>query len=352
MALVALGTLSARAQEAPAPAAAAEETAAPESDPRVLEARESFRLAAELARAGRWDEARQAFVRSGELKPHPVTTYNVAFCNRAVGDLPWALRLFQQALDEHTRGTLGRLPDDLVARAEQYRAEVAARVARVTLVLGGDASVLVDGHQLESFEFRGQQLYLAGQQETDAKLPARPVVLISPGTHVFVAKRQGQADLVETRTLGAGERMEVKLEAAAPGPTPGRPRPQETPAKAPTSGGSNTLAWVLGSTGVAALGVGAGFGVASLMAYDKAEEECPRHTGCGSSAIDASDKAETYAWVSNIGLGVGLVGIAASAYLFLSAPGEEQHSRARGPRVLVAASPQYSFIGLSVSADP
>jgi hypothetical protein len=360
--LVAIGELSALAQESSEspPAPAAESPPAPategtaENDPRVQEARESFRLGSELAHAGRWDEARTAFERSSELKSHPVTTYNIAFCNRAVGRLDWALRLFQQALEEHANGNFGKMPDALVALAQQYLAEVAARVARVTLSLDAGTLVLVDGHPLEAFHFRGQDLYLVGEQPETAGAAINtpnPVVLLSPGTHVFIAKRAGYESTVETRTLAAGQEIVVPLELVPPRPSASARQTPAPTTESPTSG-ANALAWIVGGAGVAALGTGAAFGVASLVSYDNADSDCPAHVACGQSAIEARDRAETYAWVSNIGLGVGVVGIAFGAYLLFTAPSTREHPHANRPQLIVAAGPELSFVGVRVNAFP
>src|SRR5262245_61280524 len=50
--------------------------------PDVTEAREAFKLGAALAKQGQWVDALVAFQRSSDLKAHPITMYNVAYCER------------------------------------------------------------------------------------------------------------------------------------------------------------------------------------------------------------------------------------------------------------------------------
>src|SRR5215471_18584755 len=51
----------------------------------VIGAREAFVRGVELAKVGRWNEARAAFEESDRTLPHAVTKYNVGFCARALG---------------------------------------------------------------------------------------------------------------------------------------------------------------------------------------------------------------------------------------------------------------------------
>ena len=55
-----------------------------DDEPTVL-ARKEFLEGAALVRAERWGEALAAFERATKLKPHAVTTFNIAQCERAMG---------------------------------------------------------------------------------------------------------------------------------------------------------------------------------------------------------------------------------------------------------------------------
>jgi hypothetical protein len=45
---------------------------------------------------------------------------------------------------------------------------------------------------------------------------------------------------------------------------------------------------------------------------------------CQQSGVDAMNKANAEAWVSNIGFGLAVVGVGLGSYLFLSGGGQEQ----------------------------
>jgi hypothetical protein len=64
---------------------------------------------------------------------------------------------------------------------------------------------------------------------------------------------------------------------------------------------------------------------------------CTDHEACSPRVTAYSERASTHAWVANVGLGVGLVGVAAGAYLIVLAPPKPSKptSSARGDVVLV-----------------
>ena len=75
----------AQSSSPPSDSGTATSAAAPEESPQILQARDAFRLGSTLAKQGRWSDALAAFERSARLKEHPVTTYNLAYCARALG---------------------------------------------------------------------------------------------------------------------------------------------------------------------------------------------------------------------------------------------------------------------------
>src|SRR5689334_11653313 len=64
--------------------ASAQPTMTRADPPHVVEARARFDEGAKLAEVGRYDDALSSFARSHALRPHAVTTYNMATCERAL----------------------------------------------------------------------------------------------------------------------------------------------------------------------------------------------------------------------------------------------------------------------------
>jgi tetratricopeptide (TPR) repeat protein len=90
---------------------------------RTAEARRLFRSGAALVREARWADALTAFERSLALRPHAVTIYNIAACERALGRYARAATLYLHALSM-TAADGGGLNDAL-------RSEAGARVAEM-----------------------------------------------------------------------------------------------------------------------------------------------------------------------------------------------------------------------------
>ena len=91
--------------------------------------------------------------------------------------------------------------------------------------------------------------------------------------------------------------------------------------------------------GVAGL-VGAGvFGWKAKQAWDERNAAC--RGGCGPAAAAAGDSAETFAWVANASLGIGLLAAGIGTYVLWSAP------RASSVTVGVAASDDAALLSAS-----
>lgn len=170
---------------------------------------------------------------------------------------------------------------------------------------------------------------------------------VLPGDAEVIVETQGHAPITRTVHLTAGKRESVAIDAAAEGAS-------ESGANASTdaspSSGSKLrpLAYVAG--GVAAAGL-VTFVVAGLMSngtYSDLEAACGSKA-CPSGHEDDISKGRTQQTIANVGLGVFVVGAAASVTLFVlssskstDAAAPAQGSHRPGPRF--TAGP--SFVGL------
>lgn len=113
-----------------------------------------------------------------------------------------------------------------------------------------------------------------------------------------------------------------------------------------------TVGFIVGGIGFAALATGIVFGFAALEASDDARctSPCPRlepNGSPGTKLTDASesyDRAQTFGWVSNIGIAAGVVGLGLGTYLVLTG-GSPKGARSTG---WLAPSPLPGGAGLSV----
>src|SRR5258705_8161610 len=120
-------------------------------DPNVAEARTAFREATSLARQAQWGEALLAFERSSRLRPHTFTTYNIAYCERALGRYTRARKFLAKALAENEARGGAALSAEVVADAKKYIGEIDQRLARVSVTVDpSDAAVSVDRRPLDT----------------------------------------------------------------------------------------------------------------------------------------------------------------------------------------------------------
>jgi hypothetical protein len=80
---------------------------------------------------------------------------------------------------------------------------------------------------------------------------------------------------------------------------------------------------IIGSVGVAGIGLGAGFGFAALSTLNEAERECAApYTHCSAQSIGTRGTAVTFGDVSTAGFVAGAALLAGGLTLYLTAPAE------------------------------
>jgi hypothetical protein len=135
----------------------------------------------------------------------------------------------------------------------------------------------------------------------------------------------------------------------ADSPMTSRPLHSTTPQAAARQPGSQALLW--SSAGVAAVGIvtGSVFGVLTFGMRDRAVAECPGNV-CGPGGLANIDRAKTYATISTVGFGVGVVAAAATGYLlFRGDGGASRVQSAGGPSVVVSPSVSPYGAGIALS---
>lgn len=279
----------------------------------VAVARSEFERGAALARDGRWIDAVKAFARSNELRPHPVTTYNLGFSERALGRLTRARSHFSRALTEHAVKTTGELPQDLERASAAYLREIDEELVQISVTVEPpDARVRVDGRPLEVTN-DGRPLLVAGTLDPGpgrAPPSARFELLVDPGTHVIEVSHSRGRDLVVTRSFAKGWRgsMTLSVPTVAPHhpPIPRAPVPRERAAEP----ADRTLPILVFGVGATALAVGTVTGIAAIRKKSEldracAERGCPRD-GSLESANRIADIATGAFIVSGVAVATGV----------------------------------------------
>jgi hypothetical protein len=175
-------------------------------------ARAEFLAGAELVTQARWAEALAAFERSAKLRPHAVTTFDIGFCQRALGHYTRARRTFQEALRRNEQSP-GELSDSLLEETRGYLSEIEGLLVRVgTTLTPATAALAVDGRPLLA-EPGVQAQLVAGVRPPGPgeQVPQSFVLVLDPGPHVLTLRRKGFADAVVNRTFAPGTRTTLKL---------------------------------------------------------------------------------------------------------------------------------------------
>jgi hypothetical protein len=274
--------------------------------------------AAALARAGR--EARdrgdtkvacERFHESYRLDATPDTLLDIAACQEALHRLADAWESYQ-----HVAESL--LPDDpRLAAVKERIAALDARLPRLTLEAACSnppLEVLRDGVPLSSGAF-------------GVPLP------MDPGEHRIVVRAAGRQTREYVALLTEGEQMSLHVE---PGdmlpPEPEPPRQvaapiMREPVPPPVHGsegwrGLRTAGYVSGGVGLAGF-IAAGMFTAFAMGESRSVEQHCLGRLCDAEGLKASERGEQLLHLADVGLVVGVVGVAAGGVLLWRASREE-----------------------------
>lgn len=317
----------------PRPSQAAGVPIAKASKEELKAAQRTFEAADGLFDAKRYQEAITAYRASYEIVASPNSRLMIA---RSLAHL--------NRLDEAHAELLGAVADakEAAAADEKYAptlkaaeaelAQLEPKVGRVEIALGAtlaEAKVSVGKRAL-------------GPGELGA-----PVV-VTPGKVTVVATladgRRAEREL--SVAAGATEKVQLDLEAApksetapapAPAPAPIAPaRPADSPPPP-----LRTYALIAGGVGVAGFATFAAFGLMNKSKFDDLESSCTSDGHCGPGRQDDIDAGKRYQTIANIGLGVGIVGLAAGTTLFLlSSPKKRE-----GARLELRLAPGHASLG-------
>jgi hypothetical protein len=247
---------------------------------------------------GDYEQAILKLAESQAQDPASGTLINLALAHERMGRIATAWALYEQAAILARRD--GRT--DRRATAEAKRAELEPKVPRLTF----RAERPIPGLTISW-----------GSAGIGAAALGSPIP-VDAGEYRIVASAPGHDLWTTTIRVREGERLGVEIpdlptipqqfdSAQATGgkrsPAPSRQSELERAPVAPSQG--SALALLLGASGLASVGIGVGFGVHALNKYSEAERGCPSHKGCDAHSLGAWHSAETSAWVSNIGIGVG-----------------------------------------------
>jgi hypothetical protein len=300
----------------------------PPSAPPVADAaaKDEFARAVKLFKAGQAEEALPLFQEVSRATRSPNAHLYVGHCLVRLRRHAEAYRAFAATIKE-----IGEQPDDKYEptreAAQAQLSALAPRVARLVLSLADvphGLAVRVDDAPVEEREL-GSQLAL------------------EPGSHRVDARAQGMAPIERLVNIDGGEVKTITLsfrpvDKGQRGSDIAPPRPSDaarSTAGGPGAGGATrTLGFIAGGVGIAGFAVFTVAGLNAKSVYDELSKECG-NGGCTDPAHrDDMSRGKSLQTAANIGLVVGVVGIAASGTLMIISLSQP---RATGTSLALAA---------------
>jgi len=189
---------------------------AQEEDPKLAEARAAFEQGTAHVVKAQWADALVAFERAAKLRPHAVTSFNIAACERAMGRYARAQRTFERALIENDAAGGAQLAESVKAEIKGYVDEIAGILVRVPVTLiPADARIAIDGRPLAVTKTSRGFAAVAGVRDSGPgeRAPARDFILVlDPGLHVLTLSRKGYDDAIVRRTFRRSDTGKLRLE--------------------------------------------------------------------------------------------------------------------------------------------
>jgi hypothetical protein len=269
------------------------------------QAQSRFRRGKELLDGKRYDEALAEFRASHEIVASPNTRLEIARCLRQNGKIIAAYAELGRAAVEAKE--LARDDNRYQRAADAAIAERAGLEPRL-----GFVSLTIQNPS------EGTRVTV-GDEEIRQAAWGEPAPVIAGTTEIGV-ETPGHAPIKRTVTLAAGEKSALTIDAqsgesiAEPSPPPPAepPRPQPQPDR--TS--MRKWAYVAGGVGGVGLVTFAIFGSLARSTYDDLQTVC-RGGACPANKADEISSGKTYQTVANVGLALGILGVASGATLFV-----------------------------------
>lgn len=290
-------------------------------------AEQDFEEARKLMSDGKYAEACIKFEESQRLDPGMATEYRLAECYEALGRTATAWLMFIDVADQADQQ---KMPDRAKV-ARERAAKLQPKLARIAITPTTpeltDLKVVRDGEEIKRTLW-GQPIPVDPGDHT--------VEVSAPGKKTWKTTVKAEASVTQTVTVpaledaGAGGAATTTGGAAtttttattgAATTTTTNPEPMSTKDETPSSWPmQKTWAIVAGGTGVVLLGVGAAMYFSGKSAFDSTSSHCNAANICDQQGIDDRSSANGKAKLGSILATVGVVGLAAGAVLWFTAP--------------------------------
>lgn len=268
-----------------------------------------FDEAVKLMDQGNFAAACPKLAESQRLDPGGGTLLNLGFCREKEGKLASAWAAYDEALSQAIKD--GRKDREGTARA--HVDDLGGKVAKLAIDVS-DAARKIDGLtiRLDNVQLR--------QAAWGVLSP------IDKGEHGIVVTAPGKRDYKTTVTVAEdGGVQRVSIPALVDAPVVPHPRLVGMVAAPERRGGPQaTIGWITGGVGLALVAMGGVTGGLALDQHAKSNADnggaCGALDHCTQDGVDAENRAKTFAWLSDVGLGLGAAALVTGLVLVLTAP--------------------------------
>lgn len=262
--------------------------------------------------AGKYAEACPKLEESQRLDPGGGTLLNLASCHEKQGRTATAWAEYNEAASIARRDGRSDREHEATARVQALEPLLRRVNIGVDPKNPADIELTLDGRKLPRAAWGSAIPLDAGSHELVATAPLRETWKQS-----FELAKDGETQPVTV--------PELTLAPEAPPPVVEPPpkveRPKVAPPqveKKPTNAGPPLSTWIAGGVAVVGFGVGTYFGLRALDEKSKSDDACDGDA-CSPDGLEYNEDAQRDAWISNAGIGVGVVATGLAAYFWLSA---------------------------------
>lgn len=274
-----------------------------------------------LMEARRFEEACPKLAASDRLKPGTGVVMRLGLCYERVGKTASAWSAYRVAA---TRAELAgdvTLKELATKRADALEPRLPS--LRLKLPAGVDAEVKCDGVAIDAATLRAGTIHL------------------DPGSHVIEASAPARRAFRATFIAEVAASTTIAVDMPI----------LEAPPVAHEASSRRPLVLVAAGVGVAGIAIGSVLGMTAATKWSRAKSECASApTGCSADALDLEQTVRTDARWATVAFGVGAIGIAGAAVLWLTAPNDARETRARETRARVSPMVARDVVGVVIGA--
>lgn len=280
-----------------------------------------FREAKQLMDSGRYTEACPKFAESQHLDPGGGTLLNLALCHEKQGRTATAWTEFHEALSQAKQEARA----DRQEFAQQHLSALEPKLATLKVSVP------------ESARVRGMVIRVGRAILPEAAWGTS--IPVDPGLVLVEAAAPEHRSWSKQFEAQSASSFEVKIAPLAKGDS-GSAKGQgrhsnRTPDQGTKQHGSQAVwGYVVGAAGIVALGIGTYYGIRAITKRSQSDKQCPSNQ-CTVDGVRLNNEAKTSARISDVTVGLGLVGIGVGTYLVLSSPSSQQQTQERAARASV-----------------